>query len=312
MDQHVYGKSYGATPAENYQRFFVPSIGGPVAEDLIEAACLQRGERVLDVACGTGVVARLAAERVGAAGAVAGLDVNPGMLAVAGSQAATAAPIEWHQASAESMPLPDEAFDVVLCQMGLQFIPGKLAALREMRRVLTPGGRALVSVPGPKPPLFAAMTDALARHLSPQAASFGDLVFSMHDVDELTELMRSAGFRNVDAQAKLKTLRLPAPADFPWQYIYSTPIAEAAGTAIRSPTNPNSVPKAESANNSQTGCRPTLSPTSLGDRKLPSTIWPVAKTAATAAMVPHSPQKWTTASPLDGIPPKIDLTKGMK
>jgi ubiquinone/menaquinone biosynthesis C-methylase UbiE len=231
MNQDVRGKPNERTPPENYQRFFVPSIGGPVAEDLIEVAHLRPGERVLDVACGTGVVARLAAEQVGPAGAVAGLDLNPGMLAVAGSQTATGASIEWHQASAESMPLPDEAFDVVLCQMGLQFSPDKLAALREMRRVLTRSGRAFVSVPGPKPPLFAVMTDALNRHLSPEAASFGDRVFSMHDGDELTEFMRSAGFRQVNVKAKAKTLRLPAPTDFLWQYIYSTPIAEAASRA---------------------------------------------------------------------------------
>ncbi len=83
MTGQVYGKSFGGTPAENYQRFFVPSIGGPVADDLIGVAALQSGQRVLDVACGTGVVTRLAAERVGGSGAVAGLDVTPGMLAVA-------------------------------------------------------------------------------------------------------------------------------------------------------------------------------------------------------------------------------------
>src|SRR3546814_1623528 len=105
--------------------------------------------------------------------------------------------------------------------MGLQFVPGRLTALREMRRVLDTGGRALVSVPGPKPPLFAIMTDALARHFGPKAAAFGDLVFSMHDVDELEELMRSAGFRDVRVEAKPKSLRLPAPADFLWQYIHS-------------------------------------------------------------------------------------------
>jgi ubiquinone/menaquinone biosynthesis C-methylase UbiE len=231
MTQQVYGKSYGGTPAENYQRFLVPSIGAPVADDLIGIAGLQPGQRVLDVACGTGVVTRLAAERVGAAGAVAGLDVNPGMLAVARSQTPPDISIDWYEASAELMPLPDEAFDVVLCQMGLRFVPNKLAALREMRRVLDTGGRAFVTMPGPKPPMFAIMTDALARHLSPEVASFGDLVFSMHDVDELTELMRSAGFREVDVQAKPKTLRLPAPADFLWQYIHSTPLAEAAAQA---------------------------------------------------------------------------------
>ncbi|WP_162916760.1 class I SAM-dependent methyltransferase [Dongia deserti] len=232
MTQQVYGKTFGGNPAENYQRFFVPAIGASVAEDLMEVARLKPGERVLDVGCGTGVVTRLAAERVGVAGTVAGLDVNPGMLAVARSQTPPDISIDWYEATAESMPLPDEAFDVVLCQMALQFIPNKLAALREMRRVLD-GGRALVTVPGPKPPLFAIMTDALARHLGPEAASFGDLVFSMHDVDELSELMRSAGFRRVDVQAKSKSLRLPAPSDFLWQYIDSTPIAEMAAQASK-------------------------------------------------------------------------------
>lgn len=231
--QQVYGGTFGGNAAENYQRFFVPAIGGPVAEDLVNVAGLQPGERVLDVACGTGVVTRLAAERVGTAGTVTGLDVNPAMLAVARAETPSRLAIEWHEASAEAMPLQDEAFDVVLCQMGLQFVPNKLAALREMRRVLKAGGRAIITVPGPKPPLFAVMTDGLARHLGPEVASFGDLVFSMHDADELTELMQRAGFRNVNVQAKPKRLRLPAPADFLWQYVRSTPMAQAASEADR-------------------------------------------------------------------------------
>lgn len=232
MNQNqVYGKSYEGTATENYQRFFVPTIGAPVADDLIAIADLQPGERVLDVACGTGVVTRLAAERVGTAGSVTGLDINRGMLAVAGSATPSDMSIDWQEANAESMPFPDNAFDVVLCQMGLQFVPSKLTALREMRRALETGGRAVICVPGPKPPLFAIMTDALARYLGPEAASFGDLVFSMHDVDELKELMRSAGFQDVGVEAKSKSLRLPAPADFLWQYINSTPLAVAATQA---------------------------------------------------------------------------------
>lgn len=227
-DKSHYGLNYGRTPAENYQRFFVPVIGASVADDLIATAGLQPGERVLDVACGTGVVTRLAVERVGAAGSVTGLDINPGMLAVAGSATPSDMSIVWQEANAESLPFPDRVFDAVLCQMGLQFVSGKLTALREMRRVLVTSGRVVISVPGPKPSLFAIMTDALARHFSPEAASFGDRVFSMHDVDELKELVRSAGFRDVNVEAKPKTLRLPAPAEFLWQYIYSTPLAGAA------------------------------------------------------------------------------------
>jgi len=217
---------YSKSPPENYQRYFVPAIGGPVAEDLIEAAGLRPGERVLDVACGTGVVTRLAAERVGPAGAVAGLDVNPGMLAVARASTPSGISINWYEASAEAMPLPDSSFDVVMCQMGLQFMPNKSAALHEMRRVLDRGGRIYVNVPGPKPPLFGIMTEALARHISPQAAAFGDLVFSLHEVDDMTKLLRDAGFREFDVRARPKLLRLPAPADFLWQYVHSTPLVD--------------------------------------------------------------------------------------
>lgn len=227
----VYGKAFGATPAENYQRYFVPAIGAPLAGDLIGIADPRQGQRVLDVACGTGIATRLAAERVGAAGAAAGLDLNPGMLAVARSQTPSGMSIAWYEANAAAMPLPDEAFDIVLCQMGLQFVTDKPAALREMRRVLRNGGRAFVAVPGPKPPLFAIMTDALARHMSPKVASFTDLVFSMHDAGELAGLMHSAGFRDVEVRSKTRALRLPAPAEFLWQYILSTPMAEAVAEA---------------------------------------------------------------------------------
>jgi ubiquinone/menaquinone biosynthesis C-methylase UbiE len=133
VSQQHFGKDYSANVAENYERFFVPAIGAPVAADLIECAELRPGERVLDVACGTGVVARLAAERVGGTGAVAGLDLNPGMLAVARSVTPSDMVIDWHEASAEAMPLSDESFDVVLCQLGLQFVPD-LRGLLRLRR----------------------------------------------------------------------------------------------------------------------------------------------------------------------------------
>lgn len=226
MNPQVFGEIYGGTAPENYQRFFVPAIGGPVAADLIDLANLKSGQRVLDVACGTGVVARLAAERVGSSGSVAGLDVNPGMLAVARSETAAQASINWYEGSAESMPLPDESFDVILCQMGLQFVANKLAAVREMRRILASGGRALISVPGPTPPMFAIMSEALSRHASPDAATFARVVFSLHDGDELAGLLRSGGFREVEIRTKPKTLRVPAPRDFLWQYICSTPLVE--------------------------------------------------------------------------------------
>lgn len=220
-----------ASPPENYQRYFVPTIGAPVAHELVAAAALRPGERVLDVGCGTGVVARLAAAHVGAGGAVAGIDIHPGMLAVAASTEAAGARIDWREADAESIPYAERSFDVVLCQMSLQFVERRLDALREMRRVLEPGGRALVCVPGPRPELFASLSRALARHFGPQPAAFAERVFSMHDVEEMSGLLRSAGFGDVTAEARQLALRLPAPAGFLWQYIGSTPLAARLGEA---------------------------------------------------------------------------------
>lgn len=215
----------GATPPENYERYFVPSIARPIAVDLVGEAALRPGERVLDVACGTGIVARLAAERVGENGAVAGVDVNPGMLAVARATAAAAGTrIRWYETSAESIPLPDEAFDIVFCQVSLQFIEDKVAALREMRRVLVPGGRALVNVPQPTP-LFDVLDDALSRHAGEAAGRFVRAVFSLNEVDRVERLFRDAGFRDVAARTETKTLRLPPAKEFVWQYVHSTPLS---------------------------------------------------------------------------------------
>ncbi len=227
VSQQHNGEAYGGSAPENYERYFVPVIGAPLATDLIDIAALRPGERVLDVACGTGVVARLAAHSVGAAGTVAGLDINPGMLAAARSATPPGMAIDWHEASGEAMPLPDASFDAVLCQMGLQFVSDRPAALREMRRVLAPGGRLILNSPGPTPQLFVIMGEALARHIGAEAAGFVNLVFSLHDTEELQNLVNGAGFRDVSVQADIKSLRLPAPEEFLWQYVHSTPLAGA-------------------------------------------------------------------------------------
>ncbi|MDQ3875258.1 MAG: hypothetical protein M3322_06890 [Actinomycetota bacterium] len=97
-----------------------------------------------------------------------------------------------------------------------------------MRRVLVSGGRLFVNVPGPTPPLFAVFEEALGRHLGPAAGDFVRAVFSLHDPAELGDLVRGAAFENVDARSSVKTLRLPAPGDFLWQYVHSTPLAGSA------------------------------------------------------------------------------------
>jgi ubiquinone/menaquinone biosynthesis C-methylase UbiE len=217
----IYGKTFSGSAPENYERFFVPAIGGPLATDLVNAAALRPGEQVLDVACG--IVARRAAEQVGPTGSVAGVDMNAAMLEVARS--ATTAAIRWYETTAEAMPLPDDAFDVVFCQLGLQFVADKAAALREMRRVLVPGGRIYVSVPTPTR-FFNVLEKALARHV-PDAAPFVRLVFAVNDPQALEALFRDAGFEDVVIHPISKQLRLPSPQEFVWQYLSCTPLASA-------------------------------------------------------------------------------------
>jgi ubiquinone/menaquinone biosynthesis C-methylase UbiE len=147
MSQQMDWTGSGGSAAELFERYGVQAIFGPWAADLVALAAPQPGERVLDVACGTGAVARLAAQRVGPTGAVAGLDLNPEMLVVARSQPPPdGTRIAWHEGNASAMPLADAAFEVVLCQQGVQFFPDRAAALREMHRVLAPGGRLVLSV----------------------------------------------------------------------------------------------------------------------------------------------------------------------
>ena len=218
-------RNFTGTGAENYQRYFVPAIATPVSVGLLQTAALQPGERVLDVACGTGLVARLAAEQVGPTGTVAGIDISPDMIEVAKATAAPPAPVvDWHVGDATSLPLPDGAYDVVLCQMGLMFIEDRTAALTEMRRVLAPGGRVVVNTPGSIQPTFELMERAIIDHINPELGGFVRAVFSMHDPGAVAAVLRDAGLENVDAKVSIANLQLPAPAEFLWQYINLTPM----------------------------------------------------------------------------------------
>jgi ubiquinone/menaquinone biosynthesis C-methylase UbiE len=225
-------RNFTGTAAENYQRYFVPAIATPVSVGLLDAANLRAGEHVLDVACGTGVIARLAAEQVQSSGSVTAIDLASDMISVAQSTAAPAgAGIEWRVGDAASLPLADNSYDVVLCQMGLMFMEDRPAALAEMRRVVVPGGRVVVNTPGAIQPAFVAMEQALVEHISPDLGGFVRAVFSMHDPDSVATLLRDTGLRAVEATATTATLKLPAAAEFLWQYINLTPMAPLVAAA---------------------------------------------------------------------------------
>jgi len=225
-------RDFTGTAAENYERYFVPAIATPVSGELLGTADLRAGERVLDVACGTGLIARLAAEQVGPSGSVTGLDLAAEMIDVARTiTAPTARPIEWHVGDATALLLPDNSYDVVLCQMGLMFIEVRELALAEMRRVLAPGGRLVVNTPGAIQPVFQLMEQAIVDHISPELAGFVGAIFSMHDPDAVADLLRRAGLGEVSSATYTAQFRLPAPAEFLWQYINLTPMATFVGQA---------------------------------------------------------------------------------
>ena len=211
--------------AELYERDFVPAIATPSSGELMQTADLQPGERVLDVACGTGLIARLAAERVGPTGSVTGVDVAPDMIEVARATPAPAAPeIDWRVGDAIALDLRDDSYDVVTCALGLQFMEDRPTAVAEMRRVLAPGGRLLITTPGTIQPPFELMEQAIVKHISPQLGGFVRAVFSIHDPDVLAEFLRGAGLRDVEAWEYTATFRLPDPATFLWQYVNLTPM----------------------------------------------------------------------------------------
>lgn len=231
------GNDPSRSPAEFYESAFVPAIAVPISGRLLDLAHLQPGERVLDLACGTGIVARLAATRVGSTGAVVGVDNSPDMIAVARRSPPGGAAMEWHEADAESLPLARDSVDCVLCQVGLMLISDQAAALAEVRRVLRPGGRFVASTPGAIQPLFEVLGQALAQHIDPHLEGFVRAVFSLPDPDAVAALLRDAGFVGVEAEERTITADLPGPARFLWDYVGSTPlgfvVAEAPEEAAR-------------------------------------------------------------------------------
>ena len=217
--------------AEVYEKELVPAIFRPWAELVIDLADPQKGDRVLDVACGTGIIARMVADRVGPTGAVVGVDLNPGMLKVArtvwSSGSRSGAQVEWQEASADKLPFPDASFDVAYCQLGLQFFADRPTALREMHRVLDAGGRLAVMVWRglDESPGFAVLADALERHVGEAAAAIMRAPFGLSNADQLDELVRNAGFRNIAIQRRVGTVRFASPERLVLSYVAGSPLA---------------------------------------------------------------------------------------
>lgn len=187
------------TAAEAYEQHMVPGMFQYWAELLVRIAAPQPGERVLDVACGTGIGARLAAHHVSPGGKVSGLDVDAGVVAVARKLAES---IEWHCANALEMPFEAATFDLCLCLQGLQFLPDRVAGLSELRRVLKPSGRLVAS-------LWAAVVynkghEAVVRALESQGvdASPAKRACSFASPEEIRETASRAGFTHIEVRTE--------------------------------------------------------------------------------------------------------------
>jgi SAM-dependent methyltransferase len=196
-----------------YEQLFVPAEFQEWAPRLIAAARIQPGQQVLDVACGTGVLAREVARRTGPTGFVAGVDLNPGILAVAARAAAEARlSIEWREARAEALPYADGFFDVVVSQFGLMFFSDRQGALREMQRVLKPGGQLAVAVWDTldHTPAYAKVVALLERAAGPRAADALRVPFSLGDRRTLGALLADAGLPTATITTHVGQARFPS------------------------------------------------------------------------------------------------------
>ncbi len=197
-----------ASAAEVYEEFFVPALFAEWPPILASAVGIRPSHRVVDVACGTGVLARAVAELL-SDGSVVGVDINEGMLDVVRRRSPQ---IEWRCGPAEALPLADESFDVAVCQFGLMFFEDQRAAIQEMVRVLRSGGRlavavwdSLENVPG-----YATMVELLQRLLGDQAANAFRAPFLLGEVDTLRSLFQTAGIADVEISTHEGTARFPS------------------------------------------------------------------------------------------------------
>lgn len=194
--------------AEAYQNILVPALFGQWPDLLVDAIGLEPGQKVLDVACGTGVLARTLVERVGGDGEVVGVDINSAMLAVARKSPSE---VDWQEAPAEALPFDDGYFDAVASQFGLMLFPAPAAALQEMTRVLTENGRLGVIVFDSLDhmPAYAALADVYEKVVGKDVADALRFPFSMHEA-ALEACFRQAGVNDFEISRHEGLARFPS------------------------------------------------------------------------------------------------------
>jgi len=211
--------------AEIYESTFVPAIFADWAPPMADSVGLEPGQTVLDVACGTGILARTAADRVAPTGKVIGLDLNEGMLTVARR---VRPDIEWRQGDAAELPFPDDWFDVVLCQSALMFFPDATQALGEMGRVCKAGGAVGVQIYSSlkAQPAYGPWVEMVARHAGPEATSLLSAYWVHGDLDTLRSRFESAGLDITAIRTRLGTARWGSIDEMVRTEVESTPLVD--------------------------------------------------------------------------------------
>jgi SAM-dependent methyltransferase len=203
----------------------VPALFGEWAPHLVDIAGVAPGHSVLDVACGTGVVARAAIDRIGGDGKVVGLDINEAMLAVARQLGQD---IHWQHGDAADLPFTDTSFDVVLCQASLMFFPDRAKALREMARVVTEDGTVAVQVWAAlqSQPGYGPFIGVAARHAGPEAIDLLSSYWVLGDLDLVTALFEAAGLEINTIRTRVGTARFDSINELVRTEVESTPLIE--------------------------------------------------------------------------------------
>jgi ubiquinone/menaquinone biosynthesis C-methylase UbiE len=218
--------------AEAYESAFVPALFEPWARIVVDAAGVREGDRVLDVACGTGIVARVAADRAGPKGSVVGIDRNPAMLAVAKRLRPD---IEWREGDASGLPFLARSFDIVVCQAALMFFPDPRASLKEMARAVKDDGTVAIHVWErlQDQPAYRPFIDVAARSAGPDATDLLGSYFSRGDLSELWRLLEAGGLWPAATITEATMLRFGSVDEFVMTEVQSTPLGERlAGDAV--------------------------------------------------------------------------------
>jgi SAM-dependent methyltransferase len=204
----------GSIPS-NYDRYLGPLLFHPYADDLAARLPVARGARVLEVACGTGIVTGRLVRRLAGQGTLVATDLNDAMIAHARTRVPADPALEWRQADGTSLSFPDRAFDVVVCEFGLMFFPDKAAGVREAFRVLRPGGMYLFNVWDKIEHNAVARIshDTIRTFFPDDPPQFYQVPFNLQDTGVVRGLLNAAGFVDVEWLSVGKVGQSPSAAD---------------------------------------------------------------------------------------------------